>query len=72
MKVLPLALALLGGVSAPGGVDIAARATRADQVHAGAAPTIRYQERVLPIRDGLPKMKDFPREFGGSGELLPE
>ena len=48
MKVLPLALALLGGVSAPGGVDIAARATRADQVHAGAAPTIRYQERVLP------------------------
>ena len=48
MKFLPLALALVGGVSAPGGVDIAARATRADQVYAAVAPTIRYQERVLP------------------------
>jgi hypothetical protein len=27
---------------------------------------------VLPIRDGLPKMKDFPAELGGSGETLPE
>ena len=25
-------------------------------------------EPVLPIRDGLPKLKDFPTEFGGSGE----
>jgi len=27
---------------------------------------------VLPIRDGLPKMKDMPEEMGGSGETLPE
>ena len=23
---------------------------------------------ALPMRDGLPKLKDFPKEFGGSGE----
>jgi hypothetical protein len=27
---------------------------------------------VLPMRDGLPKMKDFPAEFGGSGQQLAE
>ena len=33
---------------------------------------VNYAERVLSIRDGLPKQKDFPSEFGGSGELLAE
>jgi len=33
---------------------------------------VNYQETVLPIRDGLPKLKDFPAELGGSGETLPE
>ncbi|HET7261418.1 MAG TPA: GFA family protein [Casimicrobiaceae bacterium] len=33
---------------------------------------VHYQESVLPIRDGLPKMKDMPKEFGGSGEVLAE
>jgi hypothetical protein len=33
---------------------------------------VHYQERVLPIRDGLPKQKDMPKEMGGSGQLLPE
>jgi hypothetical protein len=33
---------------------------------------VNYQETVLPMKDGLPKMKDFPREFGGSGDVLPE
>lgn len=33
---------------------------------------VNYQEAVLRIKDGLPKFKDVPREFGGSGELLPE
>lgn len=33
---------------------------------------VNYQETVLPMRDGLPKLKDFPSEFGGSGETLPE
>src|SRR5215469_1787954 len=48
MKVLPLALALAGGVLAPGGVDIAARATRAAHVSSAAAPTINFQMRMLP------------------------
>ena len=33
---------------------------------------VNYAETVLPMKDGLPKMKDFPSELGGSGELLPE
>ena len=33
---------------------------------------VNYAERVLPIKDGLPKMKDFPAELGGSGVSLPE
>ena len=33
---------------------------------------VNYQEKVLPIRDGLPKFKDMPAEFGGSGEMLAE
>ena len=33
---------------------------------------INYAETVLPMRDGLPKLKDFPAEFGGSGELVAE
>lgn len=28
---------------------------------------VNYQETRLPIKDGLPKMKDLPREMGGSG-----
>jgi len=31
-----------------------------------------YAEAVLPMRDGLPKLKDFPAEVGGSGEMVPE
>ena len=33
---------------------------------------IHYQETVLRMKDGLPKFTDLPKEFGGSGELLPE
>ena len=33
---------------------------------------VNYAETVLPMRDGLPKMKDLPKEMGGSGETLPE
>lgn len=33
---------------------------------------VHYQETVLPIKDGLPKLKDLPKEMGGSGEALPE
>jgi len=31
---------------------------------------VNYAETVLPLRDGLPKFKDFPAEFGGSGEQI--
>jgi hypothetical protein len=33
---------------------------------------VNYAETVLPMRDGLPKFKDFPTEFGGSGEQSAE
>ena len=33
---------------------------------------VNYSETVLPIRDGLPKLKDFPTELGGSGEMIME
>jgi hypothetical protein len=49
-------------------------------VYAATIPTltftpgvhINYAETVLPMRDGLPKLKDFPAEFGGSGEAISE
>ena len=28
--------------------------------------------RCCLLRDGLPKLKDFPKELGGSGEVVPE
>lgn len=33
---------------------------------------LNYEETVLPMRDGLPKLKDFPVSIGGSGESMPE
>jgi hypothetical protein len=33
---------------------------------------VNYGEKVLPIRDGLPKLSDIPAEMGGSGSTLPE
>lgn len=33
---------------------------------------VNYSETVLPMHDGLPKYRDFPAEFGGSGETIPE
>jgi hypothetical protein len=49
-------------------------------VYAATLPTlafvpgvhVNYAETVLPMRDGLPKFKDFPSEFGRSGELIAE
>lgn len=37
-------------------------------------PTVHlnYEETILPIKDGLPKLKDFPKEIGGSGATMPE
>jgi hypothetical protein len=31
---------------------------------------INYAETVLPMKDGLPKFKDFPAAFGGSDEQM--
>jgi hypothetical protein len=33
---------------------------------------VHYQESVLHIHDGKPKMKDLPKEMGGSGTAVPE
>jgi hypothetical protein len=33
---------------------------------------VHYGEKVMSVRDGLPKFKDFPKEFGGSGITLAE
>ena len=33
---------------------------------------VNYGETVLPMRDGLPKLKDLAKRFGGSGEFMPE
>lgn len=33
---------------------------------------VNYQETVLRMKDGLPKLKDLPKEMGGSGEEIPE
>jgi hypothetical protein len=49
-------------------------------VYAATLPTldfqpgvhVNYAETVLPMKDGLPKLKDFPAELGGSGESVPE
>jgi hypothetical protein len=33
---------------------------------------VNYAETLLPMRHGLPKLKDFPAEFGGSGGIIAE
>jgi hypothetical protein len=33
---------------------------------------VNYEETVLPMKDGLPKFKDFPTALGGSGATMPE
>lgn len=33
---------------------------------------VNYAETVLPMKDGLPKLRDFPSELGGTGQMVPE
>jgi hypothetical protein len=33
---------------------------------------VNYAQTVLPMQDGLPKLRDFPKELGGSGQAVPE
>ena len=48
-------------------------------VYAGVIPDfpfdamlhVNYGETVLPMRDGLPKQNDFPKEMGGTGRSVP-
>ena len=37
-------------------------------------PTIHvyYENRTVSVKDGLPKFKDLPTEFNGSGAIIPE
>lgn len=49
-------------------------------VYAATVPTlmfspsvhVNYAETVLPMKDGLPKLKNFPTDLGGSGEIMSE
>ena len=49
-------------------------------VYAAVLPELRFQpgvhvnyvEAVLPAHDGLPKLRDFPKELGGTGTPVPE
>lgn len=36
------------------------------------AVPVNDQETRLPMRDGLPKMRDLPQEMGGSGIVVAE
>jgi hypothetical protein len=33
---------------------------------------IHYDSKMVSVKDGLPKFKDLPAEFGGSGAMLPD
>ncbi len=31
-----------------------------------------YKYKMVSVKDGLPKFQDMPKDFGGSGEMLPD
>ena len=49
-------------------------------IPAGVLPTLtfnptvhlNYEDTVIPMKDGLPKLRDFPVAIGGSGETMTE
>lgn len=49
-------------------------------IYAGVLPAldfepalhVNYVETVLPMKDGLPKFRGFPKEVGGTGETVAE
>lgn len=51
---------------APGLARSISSARRAAGVH------VNYQETKLHFHDGLLKLKDYPKEMGGSGISVPE
>ena len=42
------------------------------ELHFKAGVHVHYQETVLPIKDGVTKLKDLPKEMGGSGTSISE
>jgi hypothetical protein len=53
-----------------GVTDVYAAAIPDFPYHAGIH--VNYEETRLRMKDGLPKMKDLPKEMGGSGVSLAE
>jgi hypothetical protein len=51
-------------------VDVYAATIQTLKFSAGAH--VNYAETLLPMKDGLPKLRDFSAELGGSGVVLPE
>jgi len=51
-------------------IDVYAAVIPGFQFKAGVH--VNYQETVLRIHDGAPKLKDVPKEMGGSGVAVPE
>ena len=33
---------------------------------------VHYGNKTVSVKDGLPKFKDMPADFGGSGDMLPD
>ena len=33
---------------------------------------VNYESKIVSVKDGLPKFKDMPEDFGGTGTILPE
>lgn len=33
---------------------------------------VNYAERMMDVKDGLPKFADFPESFGGTGQMIEE
>jgi hypothetical protein len=64
------ASAIASGINTLGLVDVFAATLPTLKFSPGVH--VNYAETVLPMRDGLPKFKDFPAEFGGSGEQIAE
>ena len=51
----------------------AGRRLRGDDPRVSVEPGVHvnYESTVLPMKDGLPKLKDFPAEMGGSARRSP-
>jgi hypothetical protein len=51
-------------------VDI--RAGLPEEVAFKPSVHLNYEDTILHVRDGLPKLKDFPEAIGGSGQTIAE